>query len=61
MPTAERDGENDLRGAVVFVAVAQQHGEQKRSGNGGMKRAPQVLACGAHMIDKGILSQPTWP
>jgi len=33
----------------------------KKSGNGGMKRAPQVLACSAHMIDNGILSQPAWP
>ncbi len=29
MLDAERDGEDDLRGWVEFVAVAQQHTEQK--------------------------------
>ena len=38
-----------------------QYWGQKRAETGGMKRAPQVLAYSAHMIDKGILSQPAWP
>ena len=36
-------------------------GGKKGAETGGMKRAPQVLACSAHMKDKGILSQPAWP
>ena len=40
---AERDGEDYLRGEVEFVAVAQQHAEQKS--------ATEEI-CGALIIDK---------
>ena len=43
MHGAERDGEEDLRGEVEFVAVAQQHAEQKS--------ATEEI-CGALIIDK---------
>ena len=43
MPRIERDGEDDLRGRVEVVAVAQQHTERK-----GHRRE----ICGALIIDK---------
>ena len=58
MHGAERDGEEDLRGEVEFVAVAQQHAETTID----KKRAPQRnLQRSLYRIMYVRLNQPAWP